>query len=103
MSTTPSTMAWSTAIGPRRSSSGSASSRWRSPASGPASPRRTVTMNRSPTKHISSPVSMSEDSLDVAQRLEHDEDAGVVELDLGPLPALDGVLDGQGVQLQLRR
>ena len=39
--------------------------------------------------------------LHVAQRLEHDEDAGLVELDLGPLAALDGVLDGQGVQLQL--
>ena len=39
--------------------------------------------------------------LDVAQRLEHDEHRALVVLDLGPLVAVDRVLDGQRVQLQL--
>ena len=39
--------------------------------------------------------------LDVAQGLEHDEHRRLVLLDLGSLVAEDGVLDGQGVQVQL--
>ena len=39
--------------------------------------------------------------LDVAQRLEHDEHRRLVLLDLGALVAVDGVLDGQRVQVQL--
>ena len=38
---------------------------------------------------------------DVAQGLHHDEDRVVVELDLGPLVALDGVLDRERVELEL--
>ncbi len=39
--------------------------------------------------------------VDVAQRLEDDEEGVVVALDLGPLPAGEDVLDGERVELEL--
>ena len=90
-----------TAIGPYASCSGACSSRARTPASGLPSPLRTVTTNRSPTKIIMSPVSMSERLLHVAQRLQDHEHRLVVHVHLGALVALDRVLDGQRVQLEV--
>ena len=39
--------------------------------------------------------------VDVADRLEHDEQHVVVDVELGPLVCLDGVLDGQRRQVEL--
>jgi hypothetical protein len=55
-STTASLIAYITAVGPCRRTSGSSSSRWRTSASGLAAPWRTVTTNESPMKSISSPA-----------------------------------------------
>ena len=52
-------------------------------------------------KSITSPVSMSSSSLDVAQRLEDDDTLELVLLDLGPLLAVHGVLDREGVEVEL--
>ena len=103
VSTTLSTMACSTDIGPSRSRSGSASRRL-------AQPDERAGL---PAPHRDDEAVADEDHelagldvgglLEVAQRLEDDEHRGVVELDLGALATLDGVLDGQRVELAARR
>ena len=84
------------------SRSGCASRSRRTSCSGLPSPWRTVTTKRGAEEdhHLADLDELL--AVDVARGLEHDEErVAAVDLELGPLVGVDGVLDGQRVQLEV--